>query len=518
MGESFYDDIVIGGGSAGSVLASRLSEDPARRVLLVEAGPHYGGATATPPDILDGNVISVQHSWGYSARITADRSIPFLQGRVTGGSSAINLTAAVRGTRQDFTEWAELGNPLWSWEDVLPRYVALEDDLDFGHRRFHGRGGPVPVRRWRDEELTPVQEAFYSACLASGLPDVPDHNHPDSTGVGPNPLHRQDTRVRVSTAMGYLWPARGRANLEILSGTVVDRVLFRDGKAYGVRLSIGSGWQQMRARRVVLAAGVVGSPSILLRSGVGPAEHLRELGIGVEADLPGVGAGLTDQPRIGVFLTPRPGAENQGSPPGQVVVRTTSQAEGTPGRFNDLYYIMVNRIDLKNHFAGLRGTTSAESVFGVMALIRRVHSRGRITLASADPRVAPTIDLGYFSDERDYAVMAEAVRGCWEFTQSPKIRDYGQDVLGLDEDTIDSPEALRRYVTDYADSAYNAVGTARMGPDGDPGAVVDQRCKVRGVDNLYVADASVMPAMVCANTHLTVVMIGEHAAAMLREG
>src|SRR5919198_5787930 len=232
-----FDDIVIGGGSAGAVVAARLSEDPARRVALVEAGPHYAATASTPADILDGNVISLPHSWGYSARLTADRSIPFLQGKVTGGSSAITITAAIRGTRQDFAEWAALGNPLWSWERVLPRYLALEDDLDFGDREYHGRGGPVPIRRWRSEELTPVQEAFYSAALAAGRPDVADHNHPEATGVGPIPSHRRDARVRVSTAMGYLWPARDRDNLAILSETAVDRVLFRGGRACGVRVS-----------------------------------------------------------------------------------------------------------------------------------------------------------------------------------------------------------------------------------------------------------------------------------------
>ncbi|MFR9798339.1 GMC family oxidoreductase [Streptomyces sp. MS06] len=505
-----FDDIVIGGGGAGAVLAARLSEDPARRVALIEAGPHYRDAAGTPADLLDGNTMSlVRHSWGLNARLTSDRRVPFPQGRVTGGSSAVGNTVAIRGTPADYDEWAALGNPLWSWDRSLPALTAIEDDLDYGEREFHGLGGPVPVRRWRTGELAPVQAAFLEACLKAGHPAAEDHNHPASTGVGPIPSTRRDPAVRVSTAMSYLWPAQERRNLVIVPNATAERVVIRGQRAVGVIVA----GEEIRARRVILAGGAIGSPGLLLRSGVGPAGELRRLGIPVHADLPGVGSGLTDQPRIGVFLTPRPGEENEGRSTGQIVLRTTSSSASA--RPNDMYYAMVSRFDLTHHFPELRRVAGARSVFGVMSVARRAHSRGSVTLESADPGAPPRIDLGYLSDERDHALLAEAVRGCWELAQSPGIRDRGEDVVLLDERVLESEEDMRAYVEAAVDSAYNPVGTARMGPADDEGSVVDERCAVHGIGSLYVADASVMPSMVCANTQLSVVMIAERVAALL---
>ncbi|MGI8665820.1 MAG: GMC family oxidoreductase [Jatrophihabitans sp.] len=508
-----YDDIIVGAGSAGAVLAARLSEDPHRQVLLIEAGRHYPTEARTPDDLLDANAMSlVKHSWGFTTQLTRDRRVMFPLGKVTGGSSAVGNTVVIRGTPEDYDEWAAAGNPMWSWDQVLPVFRRLEDDLDYGESAIHGSGGPVPVRRWRSAELTDVQQSFLEVCLAAGHPWAEDHNHPKSTGVGPIPSNRRDPRIRMSTTGSYLWPASTRDNLTILSHALVDRVVFDGPRAAGVVLSVDGGpYDEIRGRRVILSAGAIASPAILLRSGIGPAEDLRALGIPVRAELAGVGAGLIDQPRIGVFMTPKPGYENEGKSTGQIVTRTSDS------RFNDQYFAMVNRFDLTLHFPELRRVAGARSVFGVMVVLRRQHSRGRVTLASDNPYLAPRIDLGYLSDERDYGLLADGVRGCWELARSPKIFDKGEQLVALDERIMDDDGALRDYIERAVDSAYNPVGTARMGPADDPSAVVDQRCAVHGVENLHVVDASIMPSMVCANTHLSVVMIGERAAALLHE-
>jgi choline dehydrogenase len=508
-----FDDIIVGAGSAGTPLATRLSADPARRVALIEAGPDYRTTAETPDDLLDANAMSlVEHDWRFTADLLPDRKTRYFQGKVAGGASAVGNTIAIRGMPADFDEWAAAGNPEWAWSKVLPHFLALENDLDFGGE-FHGHDGPIPIRRWRPVELTPAQRAFYEGCLAAGFPPVDDHNHPLSTGVGPAPSNRRDGRVRVSTAMGYLPAARARGNLTILSDTVVNRVLIDDGVVRGVEVSTGSTTQQLRARRVILAAGAVCSPAILLRSGIGPRDELRRLGIDVRLDLPGVGAGLSDQARTGVFMVPKPGAENFGKSVGQIVLRT---AAASTARDNDMYYAMVNHFDLSVQFPHLRAAAQTGRVFTVLVVAREPSSRGRITLASTDPRVAPRIDLNFLSTDRDHQLLADGLRVGWELAQTPEIRDLAERVVLLNDSVIGSDDAVRDYVTATVDSAYNPVGTARMGAADDPMSVVDQRCAVHGVDGLHVADASVMPSMVRANINLTTIMIGERVAELLR--
>lgn len=511
---SKYDYIVVGCGSAGAALAARLSEEPGRSVLLLEAGPDFATVEQTPRDLLDGSAMSmVAHDWGYRAEIFDGRRVLYPRGKVTGGSSAVGATVALRGVPGDFAAWAAAGAPSWGWESVLPYFERLEDDLDFDDE-YHGRGGPFPVRRWRPEELTALQHEFLSTCLAAGYPEVKDHNHPAATGVGPIPSNRRDARTRVSTATAYLGEARTRPNLTIRPQSLVHRIVLDGDRARGVEVS-GSGGgtpELVEGGEVVLCAGALGSPALLLRSGIGPAEELRRHGIEQRLELPGVGANLADHPRSGVFMAPRPGAVNAADPFLQTILRTTS--EGSE-RFNDLQFYPVNHFDLRL-FPELQMLGGAEVILGVMVVHQKPQSRGSVRLGCADPAAAPVVDLNFLATERDLRVMLDGVRTCWRLVHEGGIKGFGEELVVLSERIMRNEAMLTQYVRLSLDSGYHPVGTARMGADPDSGAVVDEECRVHRTEGLRVVDASVMPEIVSCNTNLTSIMLGERVADLIK--
>ncbi|GAA1289158.1 GMC family oxidoreductase [Saccharothrix xinjiangensis] len=511
-----FDDIIVGAGSAGAALAVRLSEDPARRVLLLEGGPDHLTPEEIPEEIRYGRTMSFTgQDWAFRAEVHDGRRIRYPRGRATGGSSAVGATVGLRGVPADYDDWAAAGNPGWSYADVLPRFRRLERDLDFGEGEFHGGGGPMPIRRWRPEELAPGQTAFVESCLDAGFPEVKDHNHPEATGVGSIPSTRHDAVHRATTATTYLSLVRDRENLEIRSGTLVDRVVFGGSRAIGVLAATdGGSYELVEGRRVVLAAGAVASPAILLRSGVGPAEDLRRLGVDVRADLPGVGANLVDHQRTGAFLVPRAGAVDRTRAFLQEILRTTSPLTG---EFNDLQYYMVNHFDL-GPFPELQMLSGTDEILGVMVVSQRPGSRGRITLPSTDPAAQPVIALNFLDDEREVDVLVDGVRTAWQLAHHPDILELGQGFVVLRDAMIDKDDMVRQYVKTSLESAYHPTGTVRMGPVSDPESVVDPRGAVHGLEALHVCDASVMPSTVRANTNLTSIMIGERMSDWLREG
>jgi len=508
-----YDDIIVGGGSAGAVLAARLSEEPARRILLVEAGPDYPALESTPADLRDGWRMSLHaHDWGLTAEAVPGRPIPYPRGRVTGGCSAVNATIALRGVPADYDDWAALGNGEWSWEKVLPYFRRLEDD-PVGDAELHGRGGPVAICRWRPDELIPVQRAFFEVCRRLGFPEVADHNHPQATGVGTFPQNRRG-RVRQSVAIAYLLPARQRPNLTIRPDCLVNRILVEHGRAAGVEVQSGTHTEPVYGRRTTLAAGAIGSPAILLRSGIGPRDALAALGIELVADLPGVGANLIDHPVTRLLLVPRPGSCDPQTPLAQVVVRYTAAASA---EFNDMQQVIFSHVDV----AGIGGQQAVAAVgaplaIGLPVALERPRSRGRLLLASSDPRTPPLIRLNFATDPEDLRRLMAGVRLAWQIAHQPEITRHTQHVALLREETVSSDDALAAYVRATVSTQFHPCGTARMGPAGDPMAVVDQRCQVPAIPNLRVADASVMPTIPRANINLTCIMIGEHVSDWIR--
>jgi choline dehydrogenase len=504
--------VIVGAGSAGAVLAARLTENPASEVLLLEAGPDYPSREKTPTELLDARGVAATHDWEYTASPVGGRSGPYPRGKVVGGTSSINAALAVRGTPADFRDWVASGCSEWGWDDVLPFFLRLESDLDY-RDDLHGVSGPVPVCRWTAGDLVPEQRAFYAACRAAGFRHIGDHNHPgagDVRGVGPLPMNRRGLE-RVSTARAYLDPARQRPNLTIRPGCLVDKVRFAGSRAVGVDLAIGRERETVEADRVILSAGAIGSPAILLRSGIGPGGHLAAMGIALVVDLPAVGARLWDHPGVSMLLAPRPGFGDLNAPCLQVVAR---YLDGESPDRGEVFLFLASGVDVTG-LPGVEADVGGPVGMELCPVLMRPRAAGRLALHSADPHQQPAIELDFAADPEDLRRMKDAVRLMHDLARSAEMSVVTRGVAGLSDATAASADALTAYIREHVDTFGHALGTAPMGSPGDQGAVVSQHCQVHGTDNLWVVDASVMPTVPAVPPHMTTIMIAERAATWL---
>ena len=504
MANKKFDVIVVGAGSAGATLATRLSEDPSRSILLIEAGHDYANIDELPDEIRQGHATGPdmtiapdgEHNWGFTAKATPFHTdMPVPRGKITGGTSAINGQVYLRGIPEDFDSWAAAGNDEWSYDKVLPFMKKLENDLDITDQ-FHGNSGPIVVRRYKPDELVHDQAAFIEAVTDAGFSRTEDHNHPASSGVGPLPLNNPDG-IRWSTALGYLSMSRDRPNFTLSADSHATRVLIKDKRAVGIEYEKNGELHLAFAGEIVLSAGPIGSPHLLMLSGIGRKEQLEAVGIDVISDKRGVGQNLRDHPYVHVRWRaednfPMPDVEVG---PQKVALRYTAKGS-----------------DLRNDMVAVMRWSSPNREFLMSAGLYLAKAAGELQITSNDSHQQPELDYHLLDHPYDLDRMRDAVRMHIEFGKHPAYKGILKEMIDPMPADLESDATLDQWLLSRASTMHHISCTAKMGAEDDPMAVVNQYGQVHGIEGLRIADLSIMPDCPRANTNSSAMTIGERVA------
>ena len=508
-----HDIVIVGGGSAGCVLAAHLSTDAARDVLLIEAGHDYPDFAGAPDAIRQavGGVAATERlgelDWGFSAVGSASSGVIALpRGKVLGGSGAINGCIWLRGLPEDFELWEQMVGPGWSWQSLLPAYRAIEADPT-GSADDHGRDGPFPIHRFPRAAWSVTQAAFHAACVELGYGQTEDENAPDSMGVGQLPLNQlEGLRWGPARAL-FTDEVRARPNLTILADTRVRRVAFTGSRATGLLVEGPEGAATIEAGEIILSAGAVGSPQLLLLSGIGPLHALRRHGIDVVAALPGVGQGVRDHPKAWIAWHLRQGVPaSLEDPLLQLSARYTASASDLRGDM----MLYPN--------STLPGAEPGRRDFRIEAVVNLQRSAGHLGLRSADPDDQPLIDLGLLHEPADRERLVDAIERSLALAATAPLREILGELVLPEPAAMRDRAALAGYVERTVMTGQHISSSCRMGRDDDELAVVDPDCRVRGTRGLRIVDGSIMPDSIRANTHATILAMAELMAGRMAAG